>query len=79
MGELTGGITSLKQEESQNEKQGESQNVITQKPTSCASKRKHKGFTKQSADKVCSSVVSIYYYVFLITYQVFILQVIPRL
>ncbi|GFY97340.1 hypothetical protein Acr_11g0016460 [Actinidia rufa] len=48
MGELTGGITSPKQEESQNEKQGESQNVITQKP----SKRKQMGFTKQSAVKV---------------------------
>ncbi|XP_057511095.1 methyl-CpG-binding domain-containing protein 13-like isoform X2 [Actinidia eriantha] len=40
MGELTGGITCPKQEESQN--------VITQKP----SKRKRMGFTKQSSDKV---------------------------
>ncbi|GFS32425.1 hypothetical protein Acr_00g0022720 [Actinidia rufa] len=52
MGALTGGKTSLKQEESQNEKQVESQNVITQKPTRSASKWKQLGYIKQSADKV---------------------------
>ena len=56
MGALTGGTTSLKQEESQDEKQVESQNVITQKPTRSASKWKQLGYIKQSADKVCSSV-----------------------
>ena len=56
MGALTGGKTSLKQEETQNEKQVESRNVITQKPTRSASKWKQMGFIEQSADKVCSSV-----------------------